>query len=198
MKSKLLGNVKKGLLFILSAPAGTGKTTIVERLTNEFACVVKNTSYTTRKPRSGEVPGTHYHFINKEQFDQKVAANDFLEYVKLYDDYYGTSRQWVEQQLESGHHVFLIIDTQGAKQLREKVDATFIFLKPPSFEELERRLRARNTEPEAMLETRLKWAKKELDEEKFYDYQIVNDNIDIAYHVLKSIVIAEEHRIRLN
>ena len=196
MTEKLIGNLKRGLIFILSAPAGTGKTTLVEKLVQEYSCIVKSISYTTRQPRAGEISGTDYHFVSEETFKEKIAANEFLEYVKLYGDFYGTSRSWVEQQLGRGRHVLLVIDTQGAQQLRERVAATSIFLKPPSLEELERRLKIRDTESEAAVIKRLKWANQEMEKEKEYDYQIINDDLEIAYQVLKSIIIAEEHRIK--
>jgi guanylate kinase len=194
-KMHLLGNLKKGLIFILSAPAGTGKTTLVRMLVDEFSCVSQSISYTTRLPRSGEQEGVHYHFLNVVEFEKKIAENEFLEYVRLYNDYYGTSRHWVEQQQAQGKHVILVIDTQGALQLKKKTAATYIFVKPPSFMELERRLRMRKTESQELIEQRLVWAKHELAAERYYDYTIVNDDLNTAYQVLRSIVVAEEHRV---
>lgn len=193
---KLLGNLNRGLLFILSAPAGTGKTTLVQKLVSEFPSVVASISYTTRQPRKGEVEGKHYFFLKKEEFEQRIASQDFLEHVELFGHYYGTSRSWVEKKLNEGMHVFLVIDTQGAQQLKHNTNAIFIFVKPPSIEELEKRLRDRNTEPLDVIENRLNIARKEMLAEKYYDYQIVNDNLETAYQVLRSIIIAEEHRIR--
>lgn len=190
-----LGNLAKGLLFILSAPAGTGKTTLVQMLTREFPCVVASISYTTRQPRPDEVEGIHYYFISKEQFIDRIAAGEFLEHVELYGDYYGTSRIWVENQLIKGKHVILVIDTQGAKLLKGN-SAVSIFIAPPSIEELERRLRLRQTETKEVIEKRLLWAKKELEAQNQYDYLIVNDDLSSAYHTLRSILIAEEHKIR--
>lgn len=181
----------------MSAPAGTGKTTLIEKFACEYPSVVRSVSFTTRKPRTGENPGVDYHFLSKGEFEEKIAAGEFLEYVELYGDYYGTSKKWVEEQISKGKHVFLVIDTQGASLLKEKIKTISIFLKPPSYMELEKRLRARNTETEESVEERLAWSKKEMEEEKNYNYQIINDNIDTAYEVLKSIVIAEEHRLRI-
>lgn len=192
----VLGNLKKGLLFILSAPAGTGKTTLMQLLLRDFPCVVASISYTTRQPRLGEVDGIHYFFITKEEFVKRIDEDEFLEFVELYGDYYGTSRVWVEGQLCRGKHVVLVIDTQGAKLLKGKVDIVSIFVAPPSIEELERRLKYRQTESQEMIEKRLDWAKKEMEAQNLYDYLIVNEDLSCANQVLRSILIAEEHRIR--
>lgn len=196
MPTPLIGNVKRGLVFVLSAPAGTGKTTLVSMLAQEFSSVVASVSYTTRQPRAGEIEGAHYHFISDAEFKRLQAAGEFLEHVELYGNYYGTSKAWVENRLKKGQHVFLVIDTQGAMFLKDKIDAIYIFVKPPSLQELGRRLLARKTEPRQVVEQRLLRAKQELEMGMKYDYSIVNDNLEIAYQVLRSIVIAEEHRIR--
>jgi len=192
--TKLLGNNSKGILFVVSAPAGTGKTTLVQMLVNEFPCVVESISYTTRDPRPQEINGVHYHFVKPEEFKTMVKAGKFLEYVGLYGNFYGTSRDKVIEELDQGKHVVLVIDTQGGLQLKSKMDACFIFIKPPSFEELKKRLVNRQTEPLAVVEKRLQWAEKEYEDSKYYDYHIINDDLNIAYQVLKSIIIAEEHR----
>lgn len=195
MALQLLGNKKRGLVFIVSAPAGTGKTTLVERLTSEFPCVIASISCTTREPRLGEVEGQHYHFIGEQEFEEKIQQGEFLEYVRLYGYYYGTSRQWVEERLAAGKHVVLVIDTQGALLLRKVYPAIAIFVRPPSLNELERRLLSRGTEPLKKIVERLKIAELELETVKYYDYEIINDDLEIAYQVLKSIFIAEEHRV---
>lgn len=192
--TKLVGNNSKGILFVVSAPAGTGKTTLVQMLVNEFPCVVESISYTTRDPRPQEINGVHYHFVKPEEFKTMVKAGKFLEYVGLYGNFYGTSRDKVLEELDQGKHVILVIDTQGGLQLKGKMDACFIFIKPPSFEELKKRLVNRQTEPLAVVEKRLQWAEKEYEDSKYYDYHIINDDLNIAYQVLKSIIIAEEHR----
>jgi len=196
MTMRLLGNLEKGLVFILSAPAGTGKTTLVQMLTHEFSCVVASISYTTRQPRPGEINGVHYYFIDKSEFEDHIAKEEFLEYVQLYGDYYGTSRLWVENEQNQGKHVILVIDTQGAKFLKEKLRATSIFILPPSIEELERRLIHRQTDSPEVITKRVQWAKEELFSQNLYEYRIVNDNLAIAYQALRSILIAEEHRVR--
>lgn len=191
---ELLGNLKKGLPFIVSAPAGTGKTTLVKRLVKEFPCVSASVSCTTRSPRPGEHEGRDYHFLTEKQFNDRIVAGDFLEYVQLYDCFYGTSRTAVFKQLEEGKHVILTIDTQGAQKLRELFPAVTIFIEPPSLEVLRKRLMSRHTESPERIKERLEWAEKEMLAAGQYDYIIVNDNLDTAYEVLRSIIIAEEHK----
>ena len=197
MSEKLLGNGKIGRPFIVSAPAGTGKTTLVKMLTDEFPCVVASISFTTRQPREGEINGRHYNFLTHDEFEKKIASGDFLEYVKLYGDYYGTSRSWVEERLNAGKHVVLVIDTQGAAQLRMIWKTVTIFIKPPSLDELKHRMLSRGTDTVETIERRLALAKQEINASHFYDYMIVNDDLKTAYQVLRSIFIAEEHLVIL-
>lgn len=192
---RILGNRDEGLVFVISAPAGTGKTTLVEKLTKEFPPVIKSISYTTRLPRPGEVDGEDYFFINTDEFEKMILEGMFLEYVRLFDCYYGTSKQWVIDRQKQGMHIVLVIDTQGAMRLRGGFPAVFIFIKPPSLEELSLRLQKRQTETQEMIEKRLAWAQIELDKALYYDYEIVNDDLKTAYEVLRSIFIAEEHRV---
>lgn len=195
--SSLIGPSSEGQLFVISAPAGTGKTTLVQRLLEEFpSSLLASVSYTTRQPRPGEIEGVHYHFISESEFKAKISAEDFLEYVKLYGYYYGTSKQWVANQQKRGKHIFLVIDTQGALQLKERVPGVYIFISPPSLEVLRKRLLNRGTETSEMVEKRLTWAHTEMERIPYYDYHIVNDDLEIAYQVLKSVVIAESHRVR--
>lgn len=192
---KLLGNRSHGLTFVVSAPAGTGKSTLVDMLTREFDAVTRSISCTTRSKREGEVDGVDYFFITKEEFEKKIAKGDFLEYVTLFGDYYGTSKAMLEKIKAEGRHVVLVIDTQGALQLMGKEKATFIFIMPPSFEELARRLRDRGSETHESLSKRLKEAEREIATASSYSYVLVNDDLQIADQALKSIVIAEEHRV---
>lgn len=189
---------KEGLLFVVSAPAGTGKTTLIEKLASEFSRVLQSISFTTRKPRQGEKDGIHYHFVSKEEFQKKIDDHDFLEYVTLYGQYYGTSKSWVHDKLKEGKHVVLVIDTQGAMQLMGKLEAVYVFIEPPSLEVLKKRLMARKTESKEDLVARLDWAKHEMDFSRYYDYKVVNDDLKTAYEALRSIIIAEEHRAGLN
>ncbi len=188
--------MKKGLLFVVSAPAGTGKTTLVRMLLDEFHHVVESVSMTTRPPRPNEVAGRDYTFIKPKEFKQKIAEGEFLEHAKVFDNYYGTSRKFVEEKLSKGKHVVLVIDTQGALQLQGLIDAVFIFISPPNLEELRARLYRRKTETEEVIEQRLSWAEKEIALSVKYDYHVVNDHLKAAYEVLRSILIAEEHKIR--
>lgn len=194
MKTPLLGNRKRGLLVIVSAPAGTGKTTLVKMLTDEFPNIIQSVSFTTRSPRGEEKNGLDYHFISSEEFEEMIKNNRFLEYALIYREYYGTDSQWVEKQLNSGKHVVLVIDTQGGLQLKGKIPGVFVFIEPPSMEVLKQRLEKRNTEPKAKIAERLEWAKKEIESGRQYDYRIINDDLKTAYQVLRSIVIAEEHK----
>jgi guanylate kinase len=186
--------MKKGQLFVLSAPAGTGKTTLVTKLIQERGDIVQSLSYTTRAPRGDETNGRHYNFVTVPEFEQMIKDKKFLEHVKLYGDYYGTCKAWVQEQLAQGKHVILVIDTQGAMQLKGQCEGTFIFIKPPNLQELKRRLLMRRTEPEDVIQKRLKWAEKEMELASKYDYVLINDDIDTAYKTLKSIVIAQEHK----
>lgn len=196
MVTKLIGNLPVGLVFIVSAPAGTGKTTLVRMLMKQFPdSIVSSVSYTTRPCRAGEIPGVHYHFISEEEFEDKITKNEFLEHVKLYGHHYGTAYQSVRDLQNMGKHVILVIDTQGALQLKEKISAVFVFLQPPSLEVLLERLENRCTETKDAIDERLAWAARELEMACFYDYCIINDNLNIALQVLQSIVIAEEHRV---
>lgn len=196
MSERLLEKLSEGIPFILSGPTGTGKTTLVRRLTREFPSVVMSVSFTTRKPREGELSGRDYLFVTEEQFKVQIAHEDFLEYVCLYGDYYGSSRSWVAQKRQEGKHVFLVIDTQGAHALKSVYPHVSVFIAPPSMEELTRRLMSRRTESQEQLNKRLEWAEHEMQQQGNYEYVIVNDELDTAYQVLRSIVIAETHHAR--
>lgn len=189
--------MKTGLVFVVSAPAGTGKTTLIDMLCNEFPdAVERSISCTTRKAREGELNGDHYHFISDSEFRQKVQEEAFLEWAEVFDAKYGTLKSEVEQICKKGKHAFLVIDTQGAAQLMTSLDAIYLFIKPPSMEVLKQRLEGRQSEsPEAML-GRLSQAEKEMKKSSVYDYQICNDDLQLAYQVLRSIIIAEEHKNR--
>lgn len=135
--------------------------------------------------------------MKKEEFEERIEAGDFLEYAEVFGNYYGSSEKTVMEEVEKGKHVFLVIDTQGAMQVKEKdFPATFIFISPPSLAELRERLFKRKTEEESTIEQRLSWAMQEIEMAVNYDYHILNDNLHRAYEILRSIVIAEEHKVR--
>ena len=198
MSRKLLGNLEKGRVFVISAPSGTGKTTLVKMLCDEFDAVVRSVSCTTRKMRQGDKEGVDYHFVTQDEFAKKEKAGEFLESAAVYEDHYGTLKQSVTALQNEGKHVVLVIDTQGAEHVREKIRATLIFIAPPSLDELKRRLMDRNTDSSQTIEERLSWAREEIEKGKSYDYFIVNEDLKAAYEVLRSIFIAEEHHIRRN
>lgn len=179
----------------MSAPAGTGKTTLAEMVSRAFpSSVVQSISCTTRPPRPGEKDGVDYYFLSKLEFEEKILAGDFLEHAEVFGHYYGTLKRHVEEITSSGKHLLLVIDTQGAIQLQEKILATYVFIAPPSLVELERRLKMRQTDSDEVIRRRLDWAEREIQHADRYDYFIVNEHLHVAFEVLKSIVIAEEHK----
>jgi len=196
MPQKLLGNLKKGLFFIISAPAGTGKTTLTRMLTKEFKSVIESVSFTSRKPRKDEKEGFDYFFISKEEFEKKIKEGDFLEYAKVFDHYYGTSKSFVEKNLNEKKHVVLVIDTQGALKLKNKIDCTYIFISPPNIDVLRERMKKRADIDDEEIEKRISWANEEMKQIDSYDYNITNIDLDKSYEELRSIFIAEEHKVK--
>lgn len=197
MSKKILGNLKKGLLFLLSAPAGTGKSTLIKKLLEEFPEVLEEScSCTTRLPRPQEVQEKDYDFLSIEEFERKIARGEFLEYARVFGNYYGTLKSEVARIQESGKHAILIIDTQGVLQLKGKIEAISIFIKPPSMAELRERLFKRRTEDDETIAERLRWAERELVVGEEYDYQFTNEDLVVSYQVLRSIIISEEYKRR--
>lgn len=188
---------KQGRLFVISASSGTGKTTLAKKLLQEDKHLVQSVSYTTRKARPGEIQGRDYFFVTAKEFDAIRKKKGFLEWANVFGRFYGTPKQQVEEHTRRGYDVLLLIDVQGAKQVKKtKPDAVFIFLVPPSKEELKRRLMKRGTESSAEINRRFKVATTELQELndlKLCDYRIVNRDIPVAYEVLRSIIRAERH-----
>ena len=167
-------------------------------LADEFPCIYESVSCTTRFLRKGEVEGRDYHFLSKNAFEEKLSRGEFLEYAGVFGHYYGTCSALVEERLRQGNHVFLVIDTQGAMTLQDKkIPAIYVFVSPPSHDTLRERLTKRQTERPDVIEKRLLWAKEEMARIDHYDYHIVNDDLALAYAVLRSIVIAEEHKTKL-
>lgn len=186
----------KGTLFVISAPSGTGKTTILKKVMAEISGLMFSVSHTTRQPRAGEQNGVDYHFVSREQFESAIGKGHFIEYAHVHDNLYGTSRQSIEEQLKQGIDVILDIDTQGADIIRQAdtLEAVDVFIAPPSVEELERRLRGRGTEREEEIITRLGNARQELEQGGKYQYLIVNGNLDEAADMLKAVVLADRAR----
>jgi len=185
---------KKGTLFVFSGPSGVGKGTLNAKLFAEFGeQMAFSVSATTRAPRDGEIDGTHYFFISRQEFENRIANNDFLEYAQFAGNCYGTPKSYVMSLLEAGKNVLLEIEVQGAMQVMERMpECVSIFVLPPSFEELERRLRGRGTETEDKIVKRLETARGELAYADKYRYQVVNGgDLEAAYQQLRSIYLKE-------
>jgi guanylate kinase len=188
-----MSNELKGLLVVISAPSGTGKTTLTHMLLKEFPNMEFSVSYTTRPPRPGEVNGKDYFFVDRETFERMIEEGDFLEWAEVYGNLYGTSKSQVLKALNEGKDIILDIDTQGALQVKKNFpEAVLIFVLPPSLSELERRLRRRGTDDEETIERRLKVAREEIRRAPLYDYIVVNDVLEVAFENLKSIIRAEK------
>jgi len=173
--------MRQGILFVLSGPSGVGKGTVLDKLLQEFAEVEYSISATTRERREGEVDGQDYFFLSKEAFFKKVENGEFIEWARVHNNYYGTPRDYVEKTIKEGKDVILEIDIQGARQVKKLYkEAVYIFLSPPSINELEKRLNKRGSEDDNNKSVRLKNARIEMLEKKNYDYEIVNDKVDKA------------------
>jgi len=189
-----------GSLYIVSAPSGAGKTSLVSKLIQEDSSIVVSVSSTTRDMRPGEENGVNYHFLTVTEFDEKIVQGDFLEHAKVFDNYYGTSKSSVESQLASGKDVILEIDWQGAEQVRKIMpDAHSIFILPPSRDELFKRLTGRGTDSEEIIQRRMQDATSEMSHYHEFDYIVINNNFDIALKELHSIFqanrLTKEHQI---
>ena len=186
---------KCGKLIVLSGPSGVGKSTIVSRAMEKRSDICFSTSVTTRKPRSGEIDGKDYFFIEQAAFDAMVENDELLEHASYVSNSYGTPRAYVEKQLSNGMNVVLDIEVQGARQIHEKLpEAVFVFILPPSLNELERRLRSRGTDTDETICARLDRARQEMQEAHFYDYMVVNNEIEQAAEDFAAIIHAEQCR----
>ena len=191
-------NVKeKGLLIVVSGPSGCGKSTLNQLLLQKRDNIVMSISDTTRALRGKEINGVDYNFISKEEFEENIKNNKYLEYAKVHSDkYYGTPVDWVEKMLDDGNDVILEIDIEGARQINEKrSDAIFIFIMPPSMAILKQRLISRNTETKEQVVERFKTAYKEINEVAKYNYVIVNNDIDTALNKMNAIITCEKCRV---
>jgi len=189
---------KQGILFVVSAPSGAGKTSLCRAITNSLEQLTHSISYATRKPRPGEIDGRDYYFVSQERFQDMIKAGDFAEWAEVHGNLYGTSRRVLDEMIAKGIDVILDIDTQGAKQIKSKYEtAVFIFIMPPSLEILEERLRNRRSDDEAEIRKRMRRAHEEIRDYSMYNYIIVNRDFDRALTEIRSIVVAERCRTHL-
>jgi guanylate kinase len=186
-----------GRLFIVSAPSGTGKTTLVERLVRDMQGISMSRSYTSRPPRPGEADGVDYNFISRERFEAMIANGDLLEHAEVFGNWYGTGAAETARALAGGDDVVLVIDVQGARKVRNaSFEHVGIFVLPPSFEVLEDRLRRRSKDSEVQIQRRLAVAQQEVAAVAEYEYVVINDDVDSAVARLRAIVEAERSRLR--
>lgn len=184
-----------GTAFVLSAPSGTGKSTLAKRLVASIPGLIFSISYTTRPPRAGEVDGEDYFFVDDATFDRMVEEGEFIEWVQVYKHRYGTGRKWLQRKLEEGVDILLDIETIGAQSVHKSLpDAVMIFLLPPSADELAKRLRGRGNDSADQVRIRLNYARHEMVHYPNYDYLIVNDDADTAYRNLESVFLSTRLR----
>lgn len=185
----------KGTLVIISAPSGTGKSTICRKLLGKHKDLRYSISCTTRQPRPGEKNGKHYFFLDKQDFKRKIDHNEFLEWAMVHDNYYGTPRRYIDESIRDGYHVLLAIDVQGAAAIRRKLPSSIlIFVVPPSLEALKERMAGRRDDSTSIAK-RLANSKGELGAAKNFDYLVVNDDLDKAVHQIECIITAETLRV---
>lgn len=191
-------NRKEGLIFVVSAPSGAGKTSLCRAITDSLENLTHSISYTTRKPRPGEIDGRDYFFVAEDRFRDMIQAGDFAEWAEVHSNLYGTSRRVLDDMVARGIDVILDIDTQGARQIKEKFDqAVYLFIMPPSLEILEERLRNRKSDNDDEIRKRMRRAREEIRDYTMYEYLIVNRDFDRALTELRSIITAERCRTRL-
>jgi guanylate kinase len=192
-----MSNRKRGLLFIVSAPSGTGKTTLAERLVQMVPNLCLSRSYTSRAARPGEQDGVDYNFISRERFEEMARRGEFLEWADVFGNYYGTCADDTERCLAGGQDLVLVIDVQGARQVRGSgIESIGVFVLPPSAATLEQRLRGRSKDSEEEIRKRLDAACREVTEFATYEYVVVNDELDGAVERLRAIVLAERSRVK--
>jgi len=191
--------VRKGILFVLTAPSGAGKTTLLDMVLSIVPLLEYSVSVTTRPPRRGEVDGEDYTFTTRAEFEKLLAEGEFLEHAVVYDNYYGTRRSVIERALSAGKDIILDIDARGALQIMEKnYPAVYVYIMPPSMKELEKRLRGRKTDSEEVIRKRLSLAREEMGYAGRYDYVVVNDDLKTACEELTAIILAERLRVARN
>jgi len=188
---------RRGLLFVVSAPSGTGKTTVVERLVQVVPELAMSRSYTSRSMRAGESDGVDYNFITRARFETMIAAEAFLEWADVFGNLYGTCAADADRELGCGRDLVLVIDVQGARQVRaRRADTIGIFVLPPEFAALEQRLRGRSKDPEDAIRRRLATAREEIAAVGEYEYVVVNDELEACVDRMRAIVLAERARLR--
>lgn len=186
----------QGTLFVVSAPSGAGKTSLVRALLEQDPSLGLSISYTTRAPRPGEIDGEHYHFVDHARFEQMIAGGELVEYARVFDNAYGTSEASLRKVIDAGDDLLLEIDWQGARQVRERLaEAISIFILPPSLAALESRLRKRGQDGDEVIAVRMARARDELSHFDEYDYLIVNDRFETALTTLAAVVTAERQRL---
>ena len=189
--------LRRGLLFVISAPSGTGKTTVVEKLVQVTPDLALSRSYTSRGIRAGEHDGIDYNFISRAGFETMIREDAFLEWADVFGNLYGTSAADAERELAAGRDLVLVIDVQGARQVRLRcADTVNIFVLPPSFAVLEQRLRGRSKDSEESMQRRLRTARNEVAAVLEYDYVVVNDALDACVERMRAVVLAERARLR--
>lgn len=190
---------EKGLLIVVSGPSGVGKGTLCNTLVKNIDNLFISISATTRPPRTGEINGVNYIFMNRENFEEKIEKGQFLEWAKVYNNYYGTPKEFVIEKLKEGKDVILEIDIQGAAQVKKSCpNGVFVFIAPPSLDELRKRIVNRGTDNEESINLRLKSAKEEMRASFDYDYVIINDDLNKAVLKLQSVILAERCKVPRN
>ncbi|MBN1405522.1 MAG: guanylate kinase [Candidatus Omnitrophica bacterium] len=189
---------KKGIIFVISAPSGSGKTTLYNNLLARVKGIARSVSCTTRAPRKGEIDGADYHFISTKKFNELLEKGEFIEHARVFGNFYGTPASPLKKAINNGSNILLSIDVKGAMQIKKmfKDDSVLIFILPPSFKELEERLKKRRTDSKQEIQKRLRIARQELSYLNKYDYAIVNNKLDNAVSQLLAVVTARHNKTR--